>query len=110
MNILYFRITPHPEHAPTINLPGYEGGDNRVDGNSSGRQVVIHSTYTHPGANAAMLALSRALRRTVLARREVLYPVGDPLTRTLVYIEQNNAWLAVNTARRQLDEINRRFS
>ena len=71
---------------------------------------MIHSTYTHPGANAAMLALSRALRRTVLARREVLYPVGDPLTRTLVYIEQNNAWLAVNTARRQLDEINRRFS
>lgn len=30
---------------------------------------MTHPTYTHPGANAAMLALSRATRRKVLSAR-----------------------------------------
>lgn len=71
---------------------------------------MTHPTYTHPGANAALLALSRALRRCTLARRDISSARGNWKQRCDMYVEQTAAWEAVFAARSKLREINRRFS
>ena len=44
---------------------------------------MTHPTYTHPGANAALLALSRARRQVVLCRRNLKAWRGSPLEQVL---------------------------
>ena len=46
---------------------------------------MIHPTYTHPGVNAALLRLSQAMRRQVLAKRAV-----EAWERAYVFAREHN--------------------